>query len=91
MFLRSVQRMKDLLPQSGHEYLHGIDWCNYLLHQENHKHFIYKLNTFCLSNKINAVFCNRYNILQFKKIKPGIISSNNMGSSIRFVAEIDSS
>lgn len=91
MFLRSAQNMKTLLPQLGNEYLHGIDWCNYQLCQEKQKQFIYKLNTICLNKGINAVFCNRVNILIFKKNKPGCIFSNNMGSSIMFEAEIDSS
>lgn len=91
LFRRSVQHMKGLLPQSGHEYLHGIDWCNSLLQQEEPEYFIYKLNTFCLNHGVNAVFCNCVNILIFKKNKPGSIFSNNMGSSIKFEAEIDSS
>ena len=91
MFHRSIKRMKDLLPQIGQNHLHGIDWCKYVLKPEDLKVFIYKLNAICLGNRINAVFCNRYNILQFRIIKPGHIFSNNMNSSIIPEAEIDSS
>lgn len=43
--------------------------------------FIKYFNFLCLKNRINAVFCNRVNILRFWKRRPGRIYSNDMGSS----------
>jgi hypothetical protein len=45
-----------------------------------HTGFILAANLLCLKNRVNAVFCNRVNILIFHKTKPGQIFSNDMGT-----------
>lgn len=61
-------RLKALIPQGLHT--------NKLL-----PGFIFHFNHLCLQNRINAVFCNRVNILIFFKRKPGRICSNDMGTT----------
>jgi hypothetical protein len=53
--------------------------------------FILHFNLLCLLNRINAVFCNRVNILIFFKRKPGRICSNDMGTSGLPYSVLDSS
>lgn len=53
--------------------------------------FIYSLNTFCLERGVNAVFCNRVNILQFQKTRAGSIVSNNLSPAPGPGMGIDSS
>ena len=80
-FHGSLLNMKSLLPDSTGDYLNGIDYCLHLLKKEQTDNFISRLNQFCLDRNINAVFCNRFNILHFRTIKAGTVDSINMGST----------
>lgn len=53
--------------------------------------FILAFNLLCLENRINAIFCNRVNILIFHKRKAGRIYSNDLGSSRPAPPILDSS
>lgn len=53
--------------------------------------FILTANLLCLENKVNAVFCNRVNILIFHKTKPGQIFSNDIGTPGPATHRLDSS
>lgn len=80
-FHNALLNMKSLLPDNTGDYLNGIDYCLHLLKKEQPDNFISCLNQFCLDRNINAVYCNRFNILYFRKIKAGTVNSINMGSN----------
>lgn len=79
MFHRTVERMKAIFAGVVQKSGNGLTWCRELLETRDTNDIIYTLNTFCLERGVNAVFCNRVNILLFLQNKPGTISSNNLG------------
>jgi hypothetical protein len=87
--------MKSIFPFLKEIILHGMDWIKCVLEKdgisESTVGFIYQLNCYCLKRKVNAIFYNRYNILQFFHNKPGIYNSNNMGSMNIKIPVLDSS
>ena len=91
MFERSQVRMKAIFPDIADDHLKGIDWCLHLVKREQTDNFIYFLNHYCLNRNVNAVFCNRYNILLFYIPKEGNLNSINLGSTGMPSHAIDSS
>ncbi|HYW96499.1 MAG TPA: hypothetical protein VE870_12975 [Bacteroidales bacterium] len=79
MFQRSTERMKAIFAGMVQILSSGLNWCQQLLNARNADDIIYQLNTYCLDRGVNAVFCNRANILIFQKTKPGSIDSNDLG------------
>jgi len=79
MFHRAAERMKAIFAGTVQKLGNGLTWCQELLYTRETNGIIHKLNTFCLERSVNAVFCNRVNILLFRLNKPGAISSNDLG------------
>jgi hypothetical protein len=79
MFHRAAERMKAIFAGTVQKLGSGLTWCQELLYTRETNGIIHKLNTFCLERSVNAVFCNRVNILLFQLNKPGTISSNDLG------------
>jgi hypothetical protein len=94
MILRCIANMKALLPLEGNVYHTGFNYFQSLRKagsQPDKCSNISNANGICLSNAVNAVFCNRVSILVFMKRKPGVISPHNPGASQEKEREIDSS
>jgi hypothetical protein len=73
-------RAKALFPDSGNPQEHGLAWIRSVLGVTDN--LIYTFNLYCLQNRINSIFCNRYNILDFrKKLKAKGYPHNNAPES----------
>ena len=82
-------RLKALLPFMGDIYLNGLDYHRSVL--KSRDHLICGINKRCLENQINAVFCNRRNILLFWDKKTGNCLSNNLTPTRMTPFSVDSS
>jgi hypothetical protein len=91
MFDRSQLYMKAIFPDMVDDYSKGIDRCLNPEKKEQPENLIYFLNHFCLSRNVNAVFCNRLNILLFNTAKAGTLNSINLGFASTPSHAIDSS
>jgi len=56
---------KTFFPESGDTLKCGLAWISSILNLK--ENLILSFNYFCLLYQVNAVFCNRYNILDFKQ------------------------
>jgi len=94
MITRCIANMKAVLPMEGDTNLSGIEYFGSLtknaIAPDNYDRITHA-NIICLSNDINAVFCNRVSILVFKRRKPGMISPHNHGSLRKKTNQINSS
>lgn len=91
MFHGSVERTKAIFVTTAPQEGSGLAWCRKLLTIQESTNIIYELNTFCLQHRVNAVFCNRFNILLFRELKAGSIASNNLGFVTSPAPGVDSS
>lgn len=84
-----VNRAKALFPTIGDHQLTGLDWIYSII--QTHDRPLYEFNQFCLINNINAIFFARFNILIFKKNKPGPLFSHKKGTGKMSNSHINSS
>jgi len=59
----------------------GLEYIEYFLRPDTCEQFILKINSYCLSHQVNAIFCSRYNIINFTKRKSGVYNSNKITPS----------
>lgn len=64
-FEKYVSRAKTLFPEYGEVDKSGLSWIKSILKTDTN--LILKFNIFCLNNHVNSIFCNRYNILDFRQ------------------------
>lgn len=88
-FTKYFHRAKALFSTYGKADLHGLAWIRSVVNLD--KDLITSFNLFCLSHRVNAVFCNRASILLFKEKKPGNGTSHNIPVRKTDEKEIDSS
>jgi hypothetical protein len=67
MFNRSVNNAKAIFQDFGDHNLNGLEWIRSVIKDDND--LINDFNRFCLEHNVNAILCNRANILIFKKNK----------------------
>jgi hypothetical protein len=89
IFTKYFCRAKALFPSYGNPDSNGLGWIQSVLHQDNE--LLLTFNIFCLSHKVNAVFCNRVSILLFPARKQGKTSSHNIPALQAYKNRIDSS
>jgi len=76
IFTKYFSRAKAIFSSYGDPGLDGLAWIQSVLHQD--KNLLVSFNLFCLSHKVNAVFCNRVTIILFKDKLPGKKVSHNI-------------
>jgi hypothetical protein len=59
----------------------GLEYIEHFLKPDTCEQFIIKINLYCLSHQVNAIFCSRYDIISFTNMKLGVYSSNKMTPS----------
>jgi hypothetical protein len=89
IFTKYFYRAKALFPSYGNHNLKSLSWIQSVLHQDNE--LLLTFNIFCLSHKVNAVFCNRFSILLFTARRQGKKSSHNIPALQAYKDRIDSS
>lgn len=62
-FNACYRRGKALFPEAGDPYKHGLAWIRSVV--GNISNLIVAINQYCLDNKVNCIFNNRFNILAF--------------------------
>jgi hypothetical protein len=67
MFKRCVNNAKAIFTGIGDHNLNGIEWIKSVIKKD--MDLINDFNRFCLEHNVNAILCNRANILVFKKNK----------------------
>jgi hypothetical protein len=89
IFTKYFCRAKALFPPYGNSDSNGLAWIQSVLHQDNE--LLLTFNIFCLSHRVNAVFCNRVSILLFTARKKGKTFSHNTPALQTYKDRIDSS
>jgi hypothetical protein len=69
IFYKYFERAKAIFLDKGNNYFSGLKWIRSVIGDK--ANLITNFNHFCLSNKVNAVFCNRINILLYPGYNPG--------------------
>jgi hypothetical protein len=67
MFNRCVNNAKAIFPHFGNHNLNGFEWIKSVINESSN--LLNDFNRFCLEHSVNAILCNRANILVFKKNK----------------------
>ena len=70
MFYRCVNNAKAIFTGYGEHCLNGIDWIKSVINES--VDLLNDFNRFCLDYNINAILCNRANILIFKNNNKGV-------------------
>ena len=81
--------LQALLPFMGNIYLKGLDYLRSVLNSDID--LICGINKLCLENQINAVFCNRCNIILFWNKRTGKCFSNDLTPTRMAPFSVDSS
>jgi hypothetical protein len=89
MFERCSNNAKSIFPKHGNHYLSGIAWIISVINKDTD--IINEFNRFCLENNVNAILCNRFNILIFRKNKSRKYFPLNNGSMKKQKPVINSS